>query len=218
MTRTADPGQVALFDLAEVEQGGRAQRARAAKALAAAELEEARAEWVARFERADWVAPWDCAAGRSPGEPAPKKGDRLPGGWVCPACKDVEPNEFLLGNNHGYRLYDPGHVPYLAEFGATCFKLELEKNHRIYDARKAMIRHLIDAGLDDEQIAGRVGFWPASMIARDRKEYAKAARQAAKAARGEVVKVGHGSDCPCSFCGGTCTCPSCDPDPQGRFF
>ena len=121
------------------------------------------AEWVARFERADWVAPYADGT---------KKGTVEPG-WKCPACGTVEPNEFLLGNNHGYRLYDT-HVPYRAEFGATCFKLELEKNHRIYDERMALIRHLIDAGLDDEEISVRIGgMWPASMIARDRARFAK---------------------------------------------
>lgn len=170
----------------------------------AADKAAAAAAWEARFERADWVAPYDTAGGM-------KAGDSQPG-WRCPACGQIEPNEFLLGNNHGYHLYDPGHVPYGAEFGATCFKLELQKNHRIYDERMAMIRHLIDAGLDDEQIAERIGFWPAPMIARDRARFAKEARRAAKA--GEPVEAGHGPGCPCASCGGTCTCSSCAPDPR----
>jgi hypothetical protein len=146
---------------------------------------QALAEWQARFERS-------------------------PGGWVCPACKTVEPNEFLLGNNHGYHPGQPSRAPYGAEFGATCTKLELQRNHRIYDERMAMIRHLIDAGLDDGQISVRIGgMWPASMIARDRAGFAKEARLAARAAKGETVTVGHGSGCPCAYCEGPCGCPSC---------
>lgn len=163
--RTAPaPGQYDLFGEDEEAERAAAERKTASQS--------ARAEWEARFERADWVAPWDTADGR------PKGTVEL--GWVCPACKTVEPNEFLLGNNHGYHPDEPGWVPYRGEFGVTCTKLELQKNHRIYDERMAMIRHLIDAGLDDEQISVRIGgMWPASMIARDRQAYAKAARLAA---------------------------------------
>jgi len=179
----------------------RAERARLEAAEREAAEQAEQAEWEARFERAVWVAPADCGGGM-------KKGDTVLG-WRCPACKDVEPTEFALGNNHGYHLYDR-HVPFRAEFGATCFKLNLQENHAIYDARMAMIRHLIDVGWDDEAIAGRVGFWPASMIARDRKAYAKAVKA------GDAVR--HGSGCPCAGCGGSCTCSSCDPDPQGVLF
>lgn len=189
------PGQYDLF--------GEDERAEQEAAERAQTRAEAEAAWAARFERVDWEAAHDTASGM-------KKGDRTLG-WRCPACKEIEPNKFLLGNNHGYHLHDPGHVPYRAEFGATCTKLEMQKNHRIYDERMAMIRHLIDAGLDDEQISARIGgMWPASMIAQDRARFAKEARQAERAARGEVVRVGHGSDCPCAFCEGPCGCPSCE--------
>jgi hypothetical protein len=154
------------------------------------------------FERAEWVP---TATTSADGTPAPPKL-----GWVCPACKVVEPNEFLLGNNHGYHLHWPGHVPYRAEFGATCARLELLAAHALYDKRRALIRHLIAVGMDDEQIAAQVGFWSASTIAGYRKDDAKAARRAARAARGEIVKVPHGSDCPCAFCDGPCGCPSCE--------
>jgi hypothetical protein len=167
---TRQPGQLQLDLFGEV---GRAERARREAAERKAAEQAELAEWEARFERAVWVAPYDCADGM-------KKGDTVLG-WRCPACKDIEPSEFLLGNNHGYHLYDR-HVPYLAEFGATCHKLHLQENHRIYDERMAMIRRLIGEGLDDEQISVRIGgMWPASMIARDRAIIAKEARQAAKA-------------------------------------
>jgi hypothetical protein len=176
-----------------------------AKEAARVAKERAAAEWRARFERAPVPPP-----PLYPGDvPAPGRETRVWLGWVCPACKVVEPNEFLLGNNHGYHLHWPGHVPYRAEFGATCSRLELLAAHALYDKRRAMIRHLIAAGMDDEQIAAQVGFWSASMTAGLRKDDAKAARLAARAARGEIVKVPHGSDCPCAFCDGPCTCPSC---------
>jgi hypothetical protein len=198
--RTAPaPGQYDLFGEDEAAERAAAERKTAEQS--------ARAEWETRFERAEVPPPR-----LFPGDvPAPDRETRVWLGWVCPACKTVEPNEFLLGNNHGYHLHDPGHVPYRAEFGATCTKLEMQKNQRIYDERMALIRHLIDAGLDDEQISARIGgMWPASMIAQDRARFAKADRLAERAARGEVVKVGHGSDCPCAFCEGPCTCPPCE--------
>lgn len=170
--RTAPaPGQYDLFG--EDEQ---AERAAAERETAG---QSARAEWAARFERADWTAPGDTAGGM-------KAGDRTLG-WRCPACKVVEPSEFLLGINHGYHLHQPGHVPYIAgssgeRFGETCTKLEMQKNHRIYDERMATIRRLIGEGLDDEQISVRIGgMWPASVIAQDRARFAKEARLAAKA-------------------------------------
>ena len=209
MTRTAspDPAQITLFTDEDLglppPRSGRVSQRAVEQAAREAEL----AEWVARFERVEIEGRNEVSAGRF--APAVWLG------WKCPACGTVEPNDFLLGNNHGYHLYDT-HVPYRAEFGATCFRLQLEKNHRIYDERMALIRHLIDAGLDDEEISGRIGgMWPPSMIAQDRAKFAKEARQAAKAAKGEPVKVGHGSDCPCSFCNATCTGPCCVPDPQG---
>ena len=211
--------QLDLFG--EVEASlSRAERARAAKAEAAACAAREHAEWVARFERADWVAPYDTADGRPAGH--------VTLGWKCPACGQVEPNEFLLGNNHGYHLHWPGHVPYLAEFGKTCSRLELLAAHAIYDKRLAQVRHLIAVGLDDEQVAARVGFWDAQAIGGYRKDDAKAARRAAKAARGEVVTVPHGDECPCAFCEGPCACASCEAfrrtgavlpaDPQGSLF
>ena len=159
---------------------------------AAREAEErAAAEWAARFERAPVPPP-----PLYPGDvPAPGRETRVWLGWVCPACKVVEPNEFLLGSNHGYHLDWPGYVPYRAEFGATCCRLELMAAHAVYDAKRAMVRYLIGAGLDDEQVAARVGWWSAATIAGYRKDEAKAARRAAAAARGETVTVPHGSDC-----------------------
>jgi len=206
--RTAPaPGQYDLF--------GEDERAEQEAAVRAKTRAEAEAEWAARFERADWIAAHDTAGGM-------KAGDRVPG-WKCPACGTVEPNEFLLGTNHGYHLHSPGHVPYIAGssgegFGETCAKLEIQKNQRIYDERMAMIRHLIDAGLDDEQISAQAtgGDWPASMIARDRARFAGEARLAARAAKGEVVKVPHGDRCPCAFCDGPCSCASCQSFRENR--
>lgn len=179
---------------------------------------QARAEWEARFERVPVPPP-----PLYPGDvPAPGHESRVWLGWVCPACGDVEPNDFLLGNNHGYHLHWPGHVPYLAGFGETCTALELRKAHALYDSRRAMVRHLIAEGLDDEQIAAQVSWYSPQTIAGWRKDEAKAARRAAKAAKGEVVVVGHGSDCPCAFCGGPCVCVSCQEfrgvpsDPVGK--
>jgi hypothetical protein len=193
MTRHAAPapGQYDLFG--EIEQ---AEREAAERKTAA---QSARAEWAARFERVDWVAPYDTASGM-------KKGDRTPG-WRCPdpECGQVEPNTFHLSINHGWDPDVPGHEPY----DGRCRRLRLLANHAIYDKRRAMIRHLAAEGMDDEQIAARIGFWSAPTIAGYRKEDAKAARLAAKAAKGEIVKVGHGSDCPCAHCDGPCTCPSC---------
>ena len=177
-----------LFELSEVDS----------KALALA-------QWQARFERA--AVP-----------PRPRYPDDLPGpprspalGWVCPACKVVEPNEFLLGNDHGYHPDQPGlGVPFRGEFGVTCVRLELLAAHKIYDERRAMIRHLTVQGLDDQRIAAQIGCWDADTVAGYRKDDAKAARLAAKAARGETVTVGHGDTCPCAFCDGPCTCASCE--------
>jgi hypothetical protein len=96
--------------------------------LFAAEEERERAEWEARFERADWVAPYDTTC-------CMKKGDRLPS-WRCPACGEVEANEFLLGNNHGYHLWWPGQVPYGGGFGETCYRLWLEAAHASHEERQ----------------------------------------------------------------------------------
>lgn len=177
-----------LFELSEVDS----------KALALA-------QWRARFERAD-LPPRPRYPGDLPGPPR-----RPAPGWVCPACKEVEANEFLLGNNHGYHPGQPSlGVPYGGEFGATCVRLELMAAHKIYDERRAMIRHLAAQGMDDEQIAARIRPWNARTVAGYRKDDAKAARLAAKAARGETVTVGHGDSCPCAFCDGPCTCQPCE--------
>lgn len=50
-------------------------------------------EWTERMIPAMWTAPWDCAGGI-------QKGAVL-SGWQCPACRVVEPNAYLLDNNHG---------------------------------------------------------------------------------------------------------------------
>jgi hypothetical protein len=196
--------QYDLFGEQEAEEAAREAEKRAV------------AEWRALFERAPVPPP-----PLHPGDvPAPDRETRVWLGWVCPACKVVEPNEFLLGNNHGYHLHWPGHIPYRAEFGATCSRLHLLAAHALYDERRAMIRHLIAAGMDDEQIAAQVGFWSASTIAGYRKDNAKAARRAA----GEIVTVPHGSECPCASCDGPCTCPSCQAfrgipvEVEGRLF
>src|SRR5215469_2860946 len=148
-----------------------------AKEAAREAKERAGAEWRARFERMPVPPP-----PLYPGDvPAPDRETRVWLGWVCPACKVVEPNELLLGNNHGYHLHWPGRVPYLAEFGETCSRLELLAAHALYDKRRAMIRHLIAVGMGDEQIAAQVGFWSASTIAGYRKDDAKAGRRAATA-------------------------------------
>jgi hypothetical protein len=147
---------------------------------------QALAEWQARFERA---GQW---------------------GWVCPACGVTELNDLLLGSNHGYHPDQPGRGPYGAEFGVTCVRLELLAAHKVYDERRAMLRHLAAEGLTDEQIATRIGFWNVATIAGYRKDDKQAARLAARLAKGEIVKVPHGEGCPCAFCDGPCGCPSCD--------
>lgn len=83
---------------------------------------DARADWEARFERADWVAPWDTAAGFRPGDPPLKKGERAPvPGWRCPdpECGQVEPTAYLLGLEHGWDPEVPGHEP----FDGRCHRL-----------------------------------------------------------------------------------------------
>jgi hypothetical protein len=77
--------------------------------------EAARAEWVARFERAGWVAPHDCADGTPRGAVKP--------GWRCPDpdCAQVEPTAFALAINHGWDPDVPGHAP----FDGHCHRLRL---------------------------------------------------------------------------------------------
>jgi hypothetical protein len=80
-------------------------------------IQAERAEYRARFERHDFPAPYDTADGRPKGT--------IIHGWVCPACGDVEWNEFLLSLNHGYDPGLPGSIPgsYAgAAFGDTCTK------------------------------------------------------------------------------------------------
>ena len=178
------------------------------------------AEWTARFDRAPVPPP-----PLYPGDvPAPARETRVWLGWVCPACKKVEPNAFLLNNNHGYDPDRPGWVPYRGDFGVSCTRLELLAAHKVCDERRAMVSHLITEGMDDEQIAARIEVWSAQAIAYCRKEDAKAARLAARRARGEVVMVPHGDQCPCAYCDGSCTCASCQAfrgitvEVEGRLF
>ena len=87
---------------------------------------DARAAWLARFERADWIAPWDTAGGM-------KKGDSTPG-WRCPdpECGQVEINSTLLANNHGWDPFTPGYGP----FDGRCHRLRLLRAHAEADARR----------------------------------------------------------------------------------
>jgi hypothetical protein len=89
---------------------------------------QARADWAARFGRADWVAPWDTAGGM-------KKGDRVLG-WVCPSCGQVEVNTFGLSINHGYDPDVPGWAPYTG-WGTPCHKQRLLAAHAAAEARRA---------------------------------------------------------------------------------
>lgn len=76
-----------------------------------------RAEWRTRFERAPWVAPYDTSS--------LKAGESV-SGWVCPACRKVEVNEFLLNLNHSYDPSIPGRMAgVVEEFGQTCTRLQL---------------------------------------------------------------------------------------------
>lgn len=80
--------------------------------------------WRARFQRADLVVPYRDAAGHPPGA--------VWHGWVCPDCGQVEANEFLLGNNHGWHPDVPGWQP---PWPGRCVRLWLLANHAAYDAR-----------------------------------------------------------------------------------
>jgi len=79
--------------------------------LDAAEKQRAAAAWRAQFARDWWVAPYDTAGGM-------RKGDRVLG-WTCPDCGDIEPNEFGLGNNHGWYPDQPGSQPHGGEATAS---------------------------------------------------------------------------------------------------
>lgn len=99
--------------------------------------EQARAEWLARFERADWIAPWDTATGPRPGDPPLKKGERSPvPGWRCPdpECGVVEPNTCLLMINHGWNPDVPGDGP----FDGRCHSVRLRRNQAEHAAREAV--------------------------------------------------------------------------------
>lgn len=66
---------------------------------------EALQDWKARMIPAEWVAPWDCGYG--------PMGTVVHGGWKCPACGTIEPNSFLLNNNHGIDPERPGREAFL---------------------------------------------------------------------------------------------------------
>lgn len=71
--------------------------------------------WTSLFERAAWIAPYDCADG------TPKGMAKL--GWRCPdpACRQIEPNGFLLSINHGFDPDVPD--PWAAQRGCTRVRL-----------------------------------------------------------------------------------------------
>lgn len=100
------------------------------------DVESERDAWSARFARAEWVAPWDCSGGL-------RKGQSVLG-WVCPGCGQVEVNEFLLNNNHGYDPQVPGRVPFGVGFGEGCTRLWLlasqERSRLAREAKAARIR------------------------------------------------------------------------------
>jgi hypothetical protein len=161
------------------------------------------ADWQARFtplETGPYCPVRDLADGRR------REDVVYPGEvwWHCPGCGELVQTAFMMRLNHGWDPERPGWEPW-----SGCTSLELRKAHALYDSRRAMVRHLIADGLDDEQVAAEVDCWSAATIAGYRKDDAKKARLAARAARGERVTVGHGSECPCAFCEGPCGCPSC---------
>jgi len=73
-------------------------------------------EWSERMIPAMWTAPWDCAGGI-------QKGAVL-SGWQCPACRVVEPNAYLLDNNHGIDPERPGREDRLTR----CLRMELRES------------------------------------------------------------------------------------------
>lgn len=73
-------------------------------------------EWTERMIPAMWAAPWDCAGGI-------QKGAVL-SGWQCPACRVVEPNAYLLDNNHGIDPERPGREDRLTR----CLRMELRES------------------------------------------------------------------------------------------
>lgn len=92
---------------------------------------DARAAWLARFERADWIAPWDTAAGPRPGDPPLKKGECSPvPGWRCPdpECGEVAYNACRLEIDHGWDPHTPGREP----FDGRCHGVRLRRNQAAY--------------------------------------------------------------------------------------
>lgn len=97
---------------------------------AARDREQARADWLARFERADWIAPWDTASGTP-------KGARVPG-WRCPdpECGEIEPGEtaYHLEINHGWNPHIPGREP----FDGRCHKVRMRQAREAREAAAAI--------------------------------------------------------------------------------
>lgn len=113
-------GSAVQLDLfGEVEKAEQAARDRA----------QARADWQARFERADWVASYDTAGGM-------KKGSRTPG-WRCPdpECGEIEPNSYHLSISHGWDPEVPGREP----FDGRCQKLRLLRAQAEADAKRKAV-------------------------------------------------------------------------------
>ena len=72
---------------------------------------------------------------------------RVPGGFQCPTCGQIEEAEWLLGNNHGYP--QDGIRP----FGTWCFRLMLRRNHARYALRHGERDRWSNATADLRQIA-----------------------------------------------------------------
>jgi hypothetical protein len=94
---------------------------------AASKDAQVRADWTARFERADWIAPYDTAGGTP-------KGTVL-SGWRCPDpdCAEVEVNSFVLSINHGFDPDVPGWEP----FDGRCAKLRRLEAQRQHEDKTA---------------------------------------------------------------------------------
>lgn len=91
--------------------------------------------------------------------------DRQPA--TCPACGTIEPNAYLLRNNHGYdaaRSEGPGGFPHGHHpiYRDECTAQRLVTNHIIYGTRKAIVDQLArdkqrgrELGLDVEAIEAK---------------------------------------------------------------